>query len=156
AAQGKEAVNRARRAEGDARTRALKDARPAFIQAGTQLKDAAKLLDDQRKALGEPQSPDQKSLLRDLTQSWLLAQLEEGINLYQHAQTFGADERDRAELKERATLLTEAAKAFERLSNQDLKQPLCWLGRAWLARCYSENDDYPKATDQFDTIKAER
>src|SRR5262245_6286069 len=83
AAQGKELVNRARRTEGEARARALKEAQPQFKAAGAQLKAAGKLLSDQLKALGEPTTPQQKALARDLTQSWLQAQFEEGQNQYQ-------------------------------------------------------------------------
>jgi len=76
AAQGKEAVNSARRAEGDIRAKALKDARPAFEFAVKQLADAAKLLKSQLDGLANPTTPAEKAAARDLSQSWLQAQLE--------------------------------------------------------------------------------
>jgi hypothetical protein len=152
AAQGKELVNRSRRVEGEAKTRMLKDAAKQFEAAGVQLKEAAKLLGDQLKELGDPQTPQQKTLARDLTQSWLLAQFEEGQNLYQRAQTFVTAE----EVKTRGGLITDAGKAFQKLATQVPQHPLCWLARAWLARCYFENQDFPKATEQLDLVRAER
>jgi hypothetical protein len=155
AAQGKELVNRARRAQGEAQNRALKDARPLFEAASVQLKDAAKQLNEQLKGLGEPTTPQQKALARDLTQSWLQAQFEEGQNLYQLAQTY-ADTSSTDELKKRGALMIDAGKAFEKLSKEVAQHPICSLARAWLARCYFENDDYPKANDQFEAIRNER
>jgi tetratricopeptide (TPR) repeat protein len=155
AAQGKEALNRARRAQGDARIKAMTDARPAFETAATQLTAAAKQLKAQGEALGEPTKPEEKATAREAIQSWLKAQLEQGMNLYLMAQTYAATERP-AELKEHARLLTDAGAVFEKLMNVDSKQPICWLARAWLARCFFENDDYPKAVLQFDAIQGEK
>lgn len=150
AARGKEAVNRARRLEGEARFKALEDARPAFNDAVMQLRDAAKLLKARLDAATD------KAELRDLTQSWLGAQLDEAMNLYLLAQTYGADERKTDEIKKRAEGLTAAGKAFDKLADIDPRHPTCWLARAWLARTLYENDDYPKATTQFELIQAER
>jgi tetratricopeptide (TPR) repeat protein len=154
AAQGKELLNRARRAQGEAQARALKDARPLFEAARTQLKDAGKQLKEQLDAFGEPMTAQQKTAARDLTQSWLTAQFEEAMELYLLAQTY-ADATGADKLKPGA-LLTDAGKVFEKLADVDAKQPICWLSRAWLARCYFENQDFPKATDQLDKIRADR
>ena len=82
ASQGKEAINRARRAQGDARVKALKESRPSFEAARSQLAAAAKLLKSQIDALGDPATPDEKAIARDAAQSWLKAQIEQGMNLY--------------------------------------------------------------------------
>jgi hypothetical protein len=157
AAQGKEAVNRARRAEGDARVKALRDARPAFEAAGKQLADAAKQLKTQLDTLANPTTPEEKATARDTALSWLQAQLEQGMNLYHLAQTHATEERASTdEIKKRAELLSDAGKVFTRLMTEDTKQPICWLARAWLARCYFENDDYGKATEQFDAVQGEK
>jgi hypothetical protein len=157
AAQGKEQLNRARRLDGDARAKALKEARPLFTQAAQKLRDAAKQLSDQLKKVGEPTTPEQKSLVRDLNNSYLMAQLEEGIDLYHLGNTYATEAQPKGDdVKTRALTLDQARKSFEKLQNQDTKHPVCWLARAWAARCWFENDDFGKATLAFEELQAER
>ncbi|MCX7700448.1 MAG: hypothetical protein N2039_06185 [Gemmataceae bacterium] len=153
AAQGREAMNRSRRLEGPARAQAIAEARSAYESAAAQLEAAAKQLAAQAEGLAEPKSAAEAARLREWTQSWYTAELEEGTIRFAHALTYAAEA---GEIQVRAKLIAAAMDVFKRLAGRDPKHPTCWLARAWLGRCHLENEDYSKAAEQFDAIQAER
>ncbi len=153
ASQGNEQVNRARRLDGEARASAMKNARPLFLQAAQKLRDAAKTLNAQMKKSADVSTAN----YRDLNHSYLMAQLEEGMDLHMLANSYAIGDRAKIDdIKTRALTLIQARKVFEKLQEIDSKNPICWLARAWAGRCWFENDDYAKAAAAFEQIQAER
>ncbi len=153
AAQGREAMNRSRRLEGAAQAQAIVEARLAYQSATTQLEAVGKQLAEQTQKLAEPKTAAEAAQLREAVQSWYKAELEEGMIRFYHAVTYSADS---GEIQSRAKLMSAAMATFTRLAQRDPKHPLCGLAKAWLGRCYFENDDFSKATATFDEIQAER
>jgi hypothetical protein len=150
ASQGKEFLNRARRSEGDkaAVKNDLAKARPLFEDATKKLAEAAALIDKKLAALDNPATADEKSAKRELEQSRLQAELEQGINLFQLAQTHEA-------LKDRGIAMDRAQKVLQKLADRDIKHPMSILAKAWVGRCFHENEDYNKADDTYKAIIAE-
>lgn len=153
ASQGKEQLNRARRQEGDKarQQKALELARPLFADAVTKLEAAGKVIKAQLGKYANPAGPEEKATARDLQNAYLQAQLEQGINYYLLAQSFGDNEQ-----KQRGDALFKAMGVLDRLASEDAKQPACWLARAWYGRCQTDMQDFPKAKDAFAAIFAEK
>jgi hypothetical protein len=150
--QGKGQLSRARRAEGKEQQRKEKAAARGFFQtAADQYSAAAKQIDDQIKALDDQKD---KGLKQDLQRTRRRAILDQGINLYDMAQTY--DENVQKELIERGETLKKAAKVFEGLAVDPDKPPAAWIANAWLGQCFWEIDERPKAEDIFTTILRER
>lgn len=153
AAQAREAINQSRRLEGTAKAQAIADARASYKSAAEQIRLAAKTMAEQVAAVGEPKNAAEAARLRELTQNWYKAELEEGTVRFHHALTYPPEGQ---EIRLRAQLLAEALTVFNNLTARDAKNPVCWLARAWAARCHVENEDYSKANNLFDAIQSER
>ncbi|MFL5342401.1 MAG: hypothetical protein ACJ8F7_19825 [Gemmataceae bacterium] len=150
---GKEHLNRAKRQEDEAaKKKALDVARPMFQDAAGKLKDAGQLIKEQLAKTPNPTTPDEIATNRELTQAFLQAGLEEGINLFMLAQTYAGE----ATIKQRGESMEQAIKVLTKVADTDVKHPTCWLARAWLGRCHTFNQDFPKAKDVFETIAKER
>jgi tetratricopeptide (TPR) repeat protein len=154
ASQGREHLNRARKQEGDAaaQTQALKTARPLFQDAANRLVTAAKAIETQLGKYANPSTAEEKNTAKDLQQALLQAHLEEGINLFQLAQTYATNE----EVQDRGKAMDQALKVLIKLSGEDLKNPTCWQALAWVGRCYAANEDFPKAEDAYKKIMDEK
>ena len=150
---GKEHLNRARRQEDKETTKkALDIARPLFQDAAAKLKEAGQLIKAQLDKVPNPATAEEKATDRELRQAFLQAGLEEGINLFQLAQTYPGDD----DAKKKGDAMELAIKVLTKVMDADAKHPTCWLARAWLGRCYASNQDFPKAKDAFETIAKER
>jgi hypothetical protein len=153
ASQGQEQLNRARKLEGDkaAQQKALELARPQFNDAVQKLGEAAKVISDQLAKSGNLTTAEERATARDLQGAFFQAQLEQGINYFRLAQTFTDQEQ-----KERGEALFKALQTLDKLAGQDSKHSICWLARAWYARCQTEMQDFPKAKEAFNVIFNER
>src|SRR5262249_6505335 len=60
------------------------------------------------------------------------------------------------EVQDRGKAMDQALKMLVKLSGDDLKNPICWQALAWAGRCYSSNEDFPKAEDAFKKIMDEK
>ncbi len=143
---GKEHLNRARRQEDNEAKKSRDIARPFFQDAAAKLKEAGQIIKTQL----DKNPPADKATERELRQAFLQAGLEEGINLYNLAQTFPDDPAGNAN---RGEAIEQAIKVLTKVSDEDAKHPTCWLARAWQGRW---SQDFPKAKNAFDTIFAER
>lgn len=141
ALQGKNQLSKARRQETtEGEKSELLKARALFVEAGKQLKAAADRIDAQLAAGSKAKTPEAQKAKQPLTQAKLQAELEQAINLLDQAQTYHEGEAV-VELKKRAVIVGQAIKAFEKLSQVDEKNPLCWEALVWLGRSHQENDD---------------
>jgi hypothetical protein len=137
ALQGRAQLSKARRSETKERQQAeLIQARRQFEEAARQLSTAAAAIDGQLANAGGPEEADKQSL----AQAKLRAELEQGVNLLEQAQTY----TDAGEVAKRAELLKRAVDTLDKLARREPRNPICLQALAWLGRCYQENDD-PKA-----------
>src|SRR5262245_38411117 len=145
--KGKNQLVKARRAD----TKAEEDkeklaARSLFKEAAEGYKKAAAGLDTKIRALDESKD---RLLKRDLEQARLRATLDQGINLYDMAQTYALDGKD---LQLRGDELKRAQKVFESLMIEEEKSAAVWQAQAWMAQCILELGEPVKAENEFQAI----
>lgn len=152
ALEGKAQLARARRQdEPKARRSELLKARARFEEAGNLLKAAAAGIDTQLKAITDPKTPQEQADRQALAQAKLQAEFELGLNLLDQAQTYTAD----AELAKRGEIVKSALGVLEKVAGREARNPLCWEARAWIGRCYHENDDPKSARKYYQDVIAE-
>lgn len=138
AIQGRARLSRARRQEDRNAQRAeLAAARNQFETAGKQMQSAMALLDGQVTALANSQEANVEVRRQNLLSWRRLAGLELGIVLLDQAATLVEPDQ----LPQRAEIVKQAMTVLEKLSADEPKDSYYWLARAWLGRCYVENDD---------------
>jgi len=150
ASQAKEQLTRANRQEDAAQQQKGKDqARTLFEEAAKRLEAAGTQLQQSLAKYENPTTPEDRAVAKELSQAALQAQLEQGVNLFLISQTYKANlDKNKA--------VDRAMKVLQKLADGDSKNPMTWVGRAWLARCEAETQDYPKATEKYDLIAKEK
>jgi hypothetical protein len=132
--QGKAKLSRSLRMENaeDQKAEALL-ARQQFVIAGEELTKSAQLLAAELSKFPKA-GPEQAQL----TQRKLEADIDVALNLLDRAETYGKSSEER---RDRTKIIEEAKKIFESVRDQDTKNPLCHVARAWLIYCYNAMDD---------------
>jgi hypothetical protein len=147
--QGKTQLSRALREQDPAtRIAEAERARPLLQDAGKQLEAVVPLLDKQAADYPEPQTPAQKAEKKDLEDARLQARLDVALNLFDLAQTYVDTDKDEV-LKERSKIIGQAIDKLQKGFDADEKNPLYWVGRAWLGRFLDESGDPPQARKRF-------
>jgi hypothetical protein len=126
----------------DARDAEGARARELLVKAGIQLQQAAAELDRQVAAASDT-TPEEKAARKRLEDERLRAELAIGLNLFDQGQTYSATAAKEAALLERGKRMQAANRALEKLATQDPNNPVCWVARAWAARCLQEIGDPP-------------
>ncbi len=141
--QGQLAVLQAERQDQtEARKAGMDRARGLFALAGKQLETAAGLI-GQRLANKELPDAEKTSLqgLRDRLD------LERGINsLHQYMAGNELDSKDGPAIAKKTQ------DVLKKVGHEDVKNPLYWVGRAWLGRYYYEAQDYRSCRTELDKI----
>jgi hypothetical protein len=147
--QGKTQLSRALREQDPAaRINEAERARPLLLDAGKQLEAVVPLLDKQVADYPDPQTPAQKAEKKDLEDARLQARLDVALNLFDLAQTYVDTDKDEV-LKERSKIIGQAIAKLEKGFDADDKNPLHWVGQAWLGRFLDESGDPPAARKKF-------
>lgn len=150
--QARAQLNRARRRESkSAQHYALVSTRTQSVAAGQFVRAAAQQIHAHLARLSEPQTPQGQLERQSLTQAKLQAELEQGINLIDQAQTYV----DESELLQRGELIKKAAALFHQLASRDSASPMAALARAWLMRCHQENGDPRAARQVYESLLKE-
>jgi tetratricopeptide (TPR) repeat protein len=125
-------------------------ARSQFEEAAKQLQDATAQIDVQLSALKASTDSKAESEKQVLGQARLRADLEQGINLLDQAETFS----DQADFAKRGELLKRALGLLEPASRREPRSATGWLALAWLGRCHQENDDPTNARKAYNEVIA--
>jgi tetratricopeptide (TPR) repeat protein len=152
--QGKTQLSRAL-SQGSAREQdaeALK-ARAYFVEANAELKKAAAALDAQLAQLPEPTTPAEKAERKRLQDQRLRAELDLGLNLFDQALTYTAEDKTEVALA-RGKKVEEAERALEKVAGGDEGNPVTWQARAWVARCIHQLGKAKEARKRFTDIQA--
>ena len=120
-------------------------ARAMLVDAGVQIKEAAKALDAE---LAKADDKEKKKLAN----ARLQADLNVALNLFDQAQTFPREAKMGQVLAERGTKVTEAQTAFAKVMSKDDTNPICWVAHAWYGRCIHENGDPNKARAEYTVV----
>jgi hypothetical protein len=152
--QGKTQLSRAL-LQGSAREQdaeALK-ARAYFVDANSELKKAAAALDAQLAALPEAKTPAEKAERKRLEDQRLRAELDLGLNLFDQAMTYTAEDKTEVALA-RAKKVEEAQRALEKLAGGDANNPITWQAQAWVGRCIHQLGKPVEARKRFTEIQS--
>lgn len=126
----------------EARKAGMERARGLFALAAKQLETAAGLV---AQKLGDKELPEQdKTALQTLRDQ---LELERGINFLRQYQA-GND----LESKDGPEIAKKTQDTLKKVGNGDAKNPLYWVGRAWLGRYYYEAQDYRSCRTELDKI----
>jgi hypothetical protein len=114
-----------------------KAAENLFVRAGQELDAAAKLLGALATNYKNP-DPNQEQLIKEqMAQDLLQAKLDRGMNLMEQSRTY-IDLSSEAINLQRAQVVDQAKKIFEKVAEEDAKNPVCVMAAAWLVRCNQE------------------
>ena len=150
--QGKTQLSRALREQDlTAKISEAERARGLLVDAAKQLEAVVPLLDKQVAEYPEPQTPAQKAEKKDLEDARLQARLDIALNLFDQAQTYVDTEKDEV-LKQRSQLVEQAIDKLRKGFDADEKNPLFWVGQAWLGRFIDESGDPPKALTKLNEV----
>jgi hypothetical protein len=144
---GKTQVQRARRLPEEQQAAELAKARPLFVAAGKQFAAAA----DGLRKLADKEELDTPRY-KELTQAYLQATLDQGVNLYLLADSYGADPKDRADTEAKLKAAKDAGLLFDGLWARYKEQPQGWLARAWAAECQRLVDERLRADTAFKAL----
>lgn len=150
ASQAKEQLTRANRQEDAAQQQKGKDqARALFEEAAKRLEAARVQLQQTSGRYPNPATPEERAMARELAQAGQQALLEQGVNLFLMSQTYKANlDKNKA--------VDRAMKVLQQLAGGDSKNAMTWIGKAWLARCQAETQDFPAAKIAFDAVAKEK
>jgi hypothetical protein len=138
-----------------ARQRDALPARQKFVEASAQLKAVADMLDKRLEGLGEPQTQQAIAEKKIVEQARLQAQMDQGLNLIDQAQTY-VDEKKNEALLERSKVINQAQPILDRVGKEaEQTHPvIAWQARAWAAYCDYQNGDGKKALRRLDEVIA--
>ncbi len=147
--QARRQLQRARRHETPAsQRRGSLRARGQLQSAGQQIQAVTRELDLQLARYGDPLTPQMRFERQRLVQAKLQAELEQGINLVDQAQTYV----EQSELLPRGEIIKKAAELFDKLAHRENANAVGALAQAWLMRCHQENGDPKAARRIYDTL----
>jgi hypothetical protein len=151
--RGKAELSQARAQETKEAQRAeMLRARTSFEEAAKRLQAAGVRMNEQLKADTATTPAQTQGEKEALVQAQTQAELEQGINLLDQAQTY----TEPAEFSARAAVLKKARDILDKLAKREPKTTVSWQALAWVGRCYLEDDDPQKARKVFmDVINAE-
>ncbi len=152
ASQGKAQLGRALHQEQGTQARELLKARAHFEEASKRFQAASAQIDAQLAGLATATPGQSESERQALADAKLQAELEQGINLLEQAQTY----RDQSDDAKRGEILKQAIDVLDKLSKRrEPPNSICWQALAWLGRCHVENDDPKTARDIFRDVIAQ-
>jgi ATP-dependent protease HslVU (ClpYQ) peptidase subunit len=126
-------------------------ARELLVAAGVELKKAADVL-DQQIAAAPSTTPQEQAAKKNLETQRLRAELNIGLNLFDQAMSFSKTAAENEVLLERAKWVQKAQDVLLKLQSKDDTNPICWIARAWVGRCYDELGLPKKARESFTQI----
>jgi hypothetical protein len=147
--QGKTQLSRALREQDlTAKVSEAERARQLLTDAGKQLEAVVPLLDKQAAEFPEPQTAEQKAARKELEDARLQARLDVALNLFDQGLTYVDTEKE-AVNAERSKVMSQALDKLKKGFDADEKNPLYWVGQAWVGRLLHENGDLPNARKKF-------
>jgi hypothetical protein len=137
------------------RTAEMRQARARLEKAGELLAAAQTAMDADLAKLHGPNSDTDRARKKKLEEARARAELDQGVNLLDVAQTF--DEARLEEKQARARKVEAAVKILEKIAGGDAANPVTWQARAWVGRCYFELGDPRKAQAKLlEVVNADR
>jgi hypothetical protein len=138
--RGRAMIRKARRLDDPKELEAeMVEARKPLLEAVKRFSATAKEIEAKLKSLENPKTPADERRRRDLLESQLAAQLEEGKAYYSLGETYvGNDTKD---VKAQGEQYKAAQKIFERIMFTDEKLPICWIARAWATQAQLKAGD---------------
>jgi hypothetical protein len=130
-----------------------KKARDLLTQAGKELTQVAKALQDRLKNFPDPTTPDQKAQKARLQSAELQARFNIAMNYFDQAQSYARNGK-RELLLERSKKIESASKELEQFVGLDPRNPIKWRALAWLGRCMHEQGELAKARGRYAEVRS--
>jgi tetratricopeptide (TPR) repeat protein len=150
--QGRTQLSKALREETKAARQAEADkARVILESAGEQLKTVNEEIEARLAKMDNPQTPKDKQEKAQLEVDRIRAELDRGLNYLDQRQTY-IDESKEEVLRAQNDIVQLAMPFFQKATERDRNQPLCWEAEAWWGRCLVYSGKPPEARKKFANI----